>query len=300
MRRPQRGRIEKFRMRPAIALIALAAACAPHPAIEPLPVLPFHADSTRARVVSDGVIQRFIYSASGPWAIHLLDVDLDRCNAVVAVASADTNARRVRTSQLIRDLQRRADVLGGVNADFFSLTTGRPTGLLVAEGLEMVPPSAQSVLAFDSAGTASISVFTQAAGTLAPFHPRNAVGGRPRIVRDSLTVADIDSAGGKSFAAGRHPRTAVGLARNARRLIFVVVDGRQKPYSDGMTLRELASLMLSLGARDALNLDGGGSATMVYADPAWPGALAVANRPSDKEGERAVGDAVGIVRRCQQ
>ena len=81
-------------------------------------------------------------------------------------------------------------------------------------------------------------------------------------------------------------------------MILVVVDGRQKPYSDGMTLRELANLMLALGARDALNLDGGGSSTMVYADPDSGGKLRVANRPSDKEGERAIGDALAIVRGC--
>ncbi len=54
-----------------------------------------------------------------------------------------------------------------------------------------------------------------------------------------------------------------------------------------------------LGARDAINLDGGGSSTMVYADPSAEGALLVANRPSDATGERAVGNALGVVRRCE-
>jgi exopolysaccharide biosynthesis protein len=66
-----------------------------------------------------------------------------------------------------------------------------------------------------------------------------------------------------------------------------------------MSLRELANLMLALGARDAINLDGGGSSTLVYADPTSGGALRIANRPSDKEGERAVGDALAVVRRCR-
>ena len=56
----------------------------------------------------------------------------------------------------------------------------------------------------------------------------------------------------------------------------------------------------ALGARDALNLDGGGSTTMVYADPDAAGRLRVANRPSDKEGERPVGDALAIVRACSR
>jgi exopolysaccharide biosynthesis protein len=62
-------------------------------------------------------------------------------------------------------------------------------------------------------------------------------------------------------------------------------------------LRELATLIRGLGARDAIKLDGGGSTTFVYADPNSGGALRIANRPSDKEGERAVGDALAIVHR---
>jgi len=60
-------------------------------------------------------------------------------------------------------------------------------------------------------------------------------------------------------------------------------------------LHETAEILRALGARDAINLDGGGSTTFVVADPA----LRIANHPSDKEGERPVGDALGIVRQCR-
>jgi len=133
---------------------------------------------------------------------------------------------------------------------------------------------------------------------LRPFHPMEALGGRPLLVQDSAIVAGLDTAGGSGFAAGRHPRTAVGVARDGRRLLLVVVDGRQKPYSDGMTLRELAEVMRGLGARDAINLDGGGSTTLVHADPRSAGSLRIANRPSDPTGERPVGDVLAIVRGC--
>ena len=65
-----------------------------------------------------------------------------------------------------------------------------------------------------------------------------------------------------------------------------------------MTLRELADVMRALGARDAINLDGGGSTTMVYADTGNAPVLRIANRPSDPAGERPVGDALAIVRGC--
>jgi hypothetical protein len=133
--------------------------------------------------------------------------------------------------------------------------------------------------------------------SLTPFHPLQAVGGRPMLVRDSAVVPEVETEGQASFRA-RNPRTAVGIANRGRRLILVVVDGRQKGYSDGMTLTELASLMMSLGARDAINLDGGGSSTLVYFDSTSK-AMRVANRPSDAVGERAVGDALAIVHRCK-
>ena len=83
-------------------------------------------------------------------------------------------------------------------------------------------------------------------------------------------------------------------------MLFVTVDGRQPPYSDGMTLNELALLMRQLGASDALNLDGGGSTTMVLPDSTARPKLRIVNRPSDKEGERPVGNAVAIESSCRE
>lgn len=57
------------------------------PALGPLP---FPTDTIRAERIGDGVVHRFIYSREGPWAIHVLDVDLSRCNAIVAVKGADS------------------------------------------------------------------------------------------------------------------------------------------------------------------------------------------------------------------
>lgn len=92
------------------------------------------------------------------------------------------------------------------------------------------------------------------------------------------------SLGTSSFATLRHPRTAFAL-RNDGQLLFVTVDGRQKT-SVGMTLRELAEFLLAEGAREAVNLDGGGSTTMVV--DGW-----VKNSPSDGK-ERRVSDGVLI------
>ena len=93
----------------------------------------------------------------------------------------------------------------------------------------------------------------------------------------------------KAFAETRHPRTAVAKLKDGK-FLMVTVDGRQPGVSVGMSLQELAEYLLSLGAVDAMNLDGGGSTTM-YLDGK------VVNTPSDKEGERKIGDAIVVTLR---
>jgi hypothetical protein len=82
---------------------------------------------------------------------------------------------------------------------------------------------------------------------------KTAMGGGPTLVREGKAVQVTDT-------QGRHPRTAVGWNKD---FIFLVeVDGRQKNLSVGMTMPELAAYMVKLGCEQAMNLDGGGSATL--------------------------------------
>jgi hypothetical protein len=132
----------------------------------------------------------------------------------------------------------------------------------------------------------------------APLGLRTVVGGWPRLVVHGQVVADtvgwLEGTFSKSFA-GRNPRTGVGLSRDSTTLYLITVDGRQEG-SDGMSLVEFANLMLKLGVYEGLNLDGGGSTTMVI-----NGRLV--NTPSDKDKttgqneERPVGNALLVVRR---
>lgn len=118
-----------------------------------------------------------------------------------------------------------------------------------------------------------------------PFDPEFILGGGPILLRGGAPVAAADAG---EYTAGfrfeRHPRTAVGVRADGR-LVLVAVDGRQPAVSVGMTIDELTALMKELGCREAINLDGGGSTTMVIRDK-------VVNHPSDPGGERAVGDAL--------
>jgi hypothetical protein len=132
---------------------------------------------------------------------------------------------------------------------------------------------------------------------LAPIRPQEAVGGFPVLVRDSIEVPGLDSAGAANFAPVRHPRTIVGVASGGRRLFLITIDGRQPGHSVGTTNRESARVALELGATEAINLDGGGSTAMAIARYRGDSAtFEVVNRPSDPQGERAVGNALVIAR----
>ena len=135
---------------------------------------------------------------------------------------------------------------------------------------------------------------------ITPFWPRETVGGRGVLLIDSVVGADVDREGNAGFR-GLHPRTAAGIARvgQSQRLLLAVIDGRQPGYSVGMTLRQTAELLQSLGAQQAINLDGGGSSTMVVRDHAT-GALRVRNKPSDPTGERPVGNALAVLGVCAE
>lgn len=349
------------------------------------------ADSVRETLIAGGVVHRVYYRASGPFAIHVLDVDRAACWTPAALKPDTVAAGRARTSALL-GRSRGRDTVAAVNGDFFLFApAGVPTGAHVDDGRLISGPMPRPVLAVDAAGTlrflrlyatghatagpdtvpvtewnhipitqlgafdhrwgaavdSGLGVARVAIGadgrvvrvhpggvrvpipaggwvlaaartappavkawvrarrpgdavtvttSLLPFLPHDAVGGFPMLVVDSVPAPALDSAHTQSLGRARHPRTAVGVGEGGRRLLLVVVDGRQEGYSAGMTLPELAQLMLALGAREALNLDGGGSSAMAVRGV--DGMARVVNRPSDAGGERAVANALAIVREC--
>ncbi|MGE9349706.1 phosphodiester glycosidase family protein [Isoptericola variabilis] len=117
---------------------------------------------------------------------------------------------------------------------------------------------------------------------------RTAIGGDP----DDWLLEDGEVTSSTSdFATLRHPRTAVGLSADGATAYLVVVDGRQA-QSIGASLPELGRFLAQLGADDAINLDGGGSTTMVARLPGDAG-TSVLNSPSDG-GERLDANGLGL------
>jgi len=249
-------------------------------------------DRTRIFSIAPGVIYREVRSGRQPWTVHLIDIDLTRCEIGFQVAATRDDPGRVTVS----DLARRSGpgVLAAVNGDFFT-PEDLPLGL-EASGGELRGRSSRPVFAWRPGADPWIGPTEWDGDSLrlggwtlsgdgASSDGAEIVGGYPAILLEGDWVGDLLQQDRPAFASARHPRTAVGYDSTGRRLWLVVADGRREGLAEGMSLPELAGLLSALGVTEALNLDGGGSSVMV--------ALGVTvNRPSDPQGERSVVNAL--------
>ena len=144
------------------------------------------------------------------------------------------------------------NVVAIANAAYYNVSTGQPTGGFVMEGVNINGDAMGNQYPFFAIlkdGTAMIGqkgTFSQYSANI-----QEAVGGWNMLVWDGKIVNNGTS---------KYPRSTVGVKANGD-VVMMVADGNQKPYSAGLTYREQAEVMLSLGCVAAVELDGGGSAT---------------------------------------
>lgn len=253
------------------------------------------------------------FSLPGPVAGVVVKVDLGDARVRVKVALADdrdpdgdgpcvgqldttSNAARKQDFQITMNASFFAVPLtrefNGKKISYFAGNCGYPEGWHFSAGRLIASPTGDKF-------RATLIVHEDGKITLAagvkqlPADTRFAVSGNALVLAQGKPVA-------AAIDILRHPRSAVGLSADARTLILVAVDGRQEKHSRGVTLAELATLMQSFGADSAINLDGGGSTSLVLKDPAT-GVFAIANKPSDQAAlslplsvERPVIDIIGI------
>jgi hypothetical protein len=229
-----------------------------------------------------------------PLAVHIVRIDLRADGIRTFVTPADQDG------SLPLDARTTSQVLTGfglqiaINGDGFTpwhdygFLGYRPhsgdgvdvLGYAAAEGQAYSEPRDQvPTLYFTRTGRA---VFNQP-----PSNVFQAISGLETIVQAGLISSGLES--------DPEPRTAVGLNRSGRTLILIIVDGRQSGYSEGATVRELAQLMLDEGAHNAMNMDGGGSTTLVVAGT--DGQAVVINSPVHQGvvgRERPVANHLGI------
>lgn len=112
------------------------------------------------------------------------------------------------------------------------------------------------------------------------------IGGGPRLITNGTRPSSFVGVEGfsESHVNTQHPRTAVGMNADSTKVFFLTVDGRQPTISVGMSCAQLADYMISIGCHHGINLDGGGSTTMVVRG-------SIVNSPSDGS-ERSCGNAL--------
>ena len=300
----------KIRSVPVLLLCFTVAACSTLPL--PVPTSrPAQVDKSAIAAPLPYSVERF--SLPGPVAGVLVKVNLGDPRVRVAVALADDrdpdgDGPCVGQLETTSQVARKHDFDITINASFFAAPTAReiagqkvryfvgncgwPEGWHFSNGKLFGQPKSKmlrSTMIVHRDGKISLADAVESL----PADTKFAVSGNAMMLKDGkVTPPAKDEA--------RHPRSAVGLSTDSRTLYIFAIDGRQEPHSRGVTLAELADIFIQFGAHNAINLDGGGSTSLVIKDPAT-GVFSIANQPSDLSTlklpvriERPVVDVLGI------
>ncbi len=239
--------------------------------------------------------QRLPRFSPRPMIIHVLTIDMRTSGLRFVVTppddpEADLPLRARTTSQFLTEFN--MDI--AINGDGFTPWWSRgPTDYYPKVGDPVAPlgDTASLGTVYWHAKVVEPTLYISSRNTLsfdAPARPYNALSGGQMLLTGGNPVDGLND-------TDLHPRTAIGYNKNGRYLYLVVVDGRQPFYSEGIKLTELAQVMKQLGAYYAMNLDGGGSSTMVVRGQ--DGMPRILNSPIDQYipgRERAVANHLGI------
>jgi len=215
-----------------------------------------------------------------PLRIHAVKLDLSTPGLSLVVTRPED--RGMKTSAFAEQYSAAIAVNGG----FFDVSNHDPIGLTMGEGELWEDSRDREAYGYVAIGDDNRIALSAPSELLDEPEEWMAhiVSGQPVLVQEGEIAVNQ----GENDAPPRHPRTALGLSEDGETLILAVVDGRWPGESHGMTLAETAELMRELGAYHALNLDGGGSATLYIEAEGG-----VVNRPSDGD-ERQVSNHLGV------
>ena len=225
-------------------------------------------------------------TASDTVTFYVADVTLSDATAVRSAFAKDQFGENI--TELTSAMAADNDAIFAINGDYYGF---RDTGIVIRNGVVFRDEPAREGLVFYTDGRVEVyDETTTSAAELLADGAWNTLSFGPAIVEDGSVVdgiedVEVDTNFGNHSIQGDQPRTAVGVI-DENHLVFVVVDGRQSGYSAGVTLTELADIMVDLGATTAYNLDGGGSSTMYFNGE-------VVNQPSNG-GERGTSDILYI------
>jgi Phosphodiester glycosidase len=226
-----------------------------------------------------------------PMVAHVITLDLTKPGLRISVTPPDRSQGMEQVAQTVSDrlVAARAQVV--INASYFLPFNGgsqngedyypksgqgaQVAGAARGDGRQVSPAEIDLDLRVNSIVCMTGARISIADGQVCPALTRDAVAAGPRLLTNgSVTpLPPFDF----SKADARGPRTAIGISADQRTAYLVVVDGRQADYSMGASLPELVTLFQELGASNAINLDGGGSAAMSMAQA--DGSATLLSRP---------------------
>lgn len=222
-------------------------------------------------------------------------IDVDRQTPNISIQAGTPNNSNAFGLQPVRIQAASAagenqKVVAAVNADFFNLASGEPIGIVYKNGQALKTQNSiinHYFFAITKSGEAVIGGSAEYDGIKDQL--QEALGGNAILAKDGQVYQTPQT------GADTEPRTAVGIKADGD-IFFAVFDGRQEPYSSGISMPDLAQFMIDMGAVTALNLDGGGSSTFVTRE-LGSDQLEVDNSPSDRS-ERNVANSWLIVNKA--
>jgi len=201
-----------------------------------------------------------------PLVVHIVTVDLNAPGIGLLVTPGRLTGNRQLPARTTSQFLLEFDLQIAINGDFFTpWRSNSPWDYYPHVGDPVdVFGFASSRGAIYSAGMPGHPTLYISPDNQAQFHAPvgtvyNAISGNGIFLEQGLAQA----AGSAPYYDTPQPRTAIALDGKGRSMLIVVVDGRQPNYSEGVTLAELAELVARYGGNTALNLDGGGSTTLV-------------------------------------
>ena len=177
-------------------------------------------------------------------------------------------------------------VVAGINASYYNMTTGKPSGVFVMNGNDVTGGEKSAYFAVLKDGTVKIGNADEYANDKGNI--QEALGIYKMLVyNNEIVLSDADKNN-----AQKYPRQTIGITED-NKVILLSADGNQEPVSVGLTLMEQAQVMLDLGCKWAGHLDGGGS--MTYGSkPEGEDAFKIVNKPSDGS-ERSISNGLIVV-----
>ena len=177
-------------------------------------------------------------------------------------------------------------VVAGINASYYNMTTGKPSGVFVMNGNDVTGNDKSAYFAVLKDGTVKIGNADEYANDKGNI--QEALGIYKMLVFDGkIVLSDADQKNTQKY-----PRQTIGITED-NKVILLSADGNQEPASIGLTLMEQAQVMLDLGCKWAGHLDGGGS--MTYGSkPEGEDSFKIVNKPSDGS-ERSISNGLIVV-----